>query len=159
MRRHLVAAASVVVGAIGLFPAASLANTLFVPWSPFTVQGTNTPGTGTDAAVLLQTALPQVLLQTGLDLHVYLVDAGPNEWLVFHYNTLTGGPLASCVSCNWSISQNGLIANQAVDLVGNYIQFEVNGVAQPGNPGAGHDRNRFRSPRLCSSLGWTRTGG
>ena len=90
--------------------------------STFTASGTNSPGSFSQS-VILQDGV--TFLDSGaLKLTVTIVPTGNaagDEWLVFNYQT-TSGPLVP-PGDDWSIRQTGLIADVAVQFVGNFVEF------------------------------------
>jgi hypothetical protein len=104
--------------------AAVITSGLFVGGSSFTVQGTNSPDTFSNAATL--TTGSQSLDSGMLALSVTDVPAGGGaEWLVFSYQT-TSGPLSQATQ-NWALNEVGLQAAVPVNLTAGFVQFDASG--------------------------------
>jgi hypothetical protein len=96
---------------------------VFTIGSTFTDSGTNSPGSFTQSVVLQNGTT--VLDGGALDLTVSIVPTGNSagdEWLVFHYQTVGGGPLVP-PGDDWSIDQTGLVAAVPGNFVGAFDEF------------------------------------
>jgi PEP-CTERM motif len=104
---------------------AAQADPLFDTSTTFTVSGTNAPDTFTNT---VQLAPGTYSLDNGaLNLSLSFVPAGGGaEWVVFNYQTTAGGALSQ-PSQNFAITENGVVAAQALTELGFYTQFGSNG--------------------------------
>ncbi len=96
---------------------------IFSVGSTFTDSGTNSPTSFSQSVTLA----PGTTLVDGgaLSLTVSIVptgDAAQDEWLVFRYQTTSGGPLSG-PSNYWSIDQTGLDAAVTVNFDGAFDEF------------------------------------
>jgi hypothetical protein len=100
------------------------ATSLFVPGSTFTASASNSPDTYSDTVTLV----PGTTTVDGgaVNLTISEVSQGADEWLVFSYSTVSGGPLSQ-PGDYWTVDQTGLDAATNVNLVAAYIGFTGGG--------------------------------
>lgn len=98
---------------------------LFVSGSSFTVEGTNSPDTFSSPATLssgVQSLDSGKLLLTVSDVPA----ADGAEWLIFSYQTASGGPLSQATQ-DWALGELGLQATVPVKAIAGFAQFDDNG--------------------------------
>src|SRR5579863_5204921 len=116
MRKSALLAAAV-LGASSLSASAGL----FIPGGTFTVDASSSPDTFNETARLTN-GTSQSLDGGALNLMVSIVPAGGgDQWLVFDYNTSSGGPLSQGGD-DWSVYEVGLQAYTPVNFIAAYLQ-------------------------------------
>lgn len=164
MRKISLAAVSLGAALIG---GHAHAITLFVPGSPFQIQGGNAPDTFTNTVNL--TPGTQLIDNGAVRLTLAIVaGAGQSQWLTFTYATTGGGPLSQ-PGQNFNLAPVGLDAAIPVNFIASYFEFDHNGAAivpssspfngftvgsnpVPGQVGTGVGASGFVSPFPSGAL-------
>lgn len=118
-RVSLLAASAFLLSGLGQVAEAA---SLFVPGSTFTDAATNSP----DTFSTTMTLAPGTTSPDGGALNLTISDiiSGPDEWLVFDYQTATSGTqFVPVTSDYWSIAQTGLDLAVPANFIGAYAEF------------------------------------